>query len=97
MNRPRNDGQHGTVGAVARDVHGTVAAATRTARACRSGAGRVGDSPILGAGTYADDGAGACSNTGDGEAVMRLCVAKTSVRVDARRMHPEDGGARGAR
>jgi beta-aspartyl-peptidase (threonine type) len=41
--------------------------------------GRVGDSPILGAGTYADDLAGACSTTGHGEAMLRLCLAKTAV------------------
>jgi L-asparaginase / beta-aspartyl-peptidase len=41
--------------------------------------GRVGDSPIVGAGTYADDEAGACSTTGHGEAMMRVCLAKTAV------------------
>ncbi len=39
-------------------------------------AGRVGDSPIIGAGTYADDLAGACSTTGHGEAMMRVLFAK---------------------
>jgi beta-aspartyl-peptidase (threonine type) len=38
--------------------------------------GRVGDSPIIGAGTYADNDAGAISTTGHGEAMIRLCVAK---------------------
>ena len=52
--------------------------------------GRVGDTPILGAGTYADDGAGACSNTGDGEAVMRLCLGKMAVEWMRTGMHPVD-------
>lgn len=69
----------GTVGAVARDAHGHVAAATSTGGMFMKRAGRVGDSPILGAGTYADDDAGAGSNTGHGEAVMRLCLAKTAI------------------
>ena len=42
-------------------------------------AGRVGDSPLIGAGTYADDEAGACSTTGHGEAMIRMCLAKTAV------------------
>lgn len=69
----------GTVGAVARDAQGRVAAATSTGGLINKARGRVGDSPILGAGTYADDAAGACSTTGDGEAMMRLCVAKTCI------------------
>lgn len=68
----------GTVGAVVA-VRGTVAAATSTGGRANKRRGRVGDSPILGAGTYADDEAAACSTTGDGEAMMRLCVAKTAV------------------
>ena len=83
-------GEHGTVGAVARDRFGTVAAATSTGGRMFKRPGRVGDSPIIGAGTYADDRAGACSNTGDGEAVMRLCLAKTAVEWMRTGMHPED-------
>jgi beta-aspartyl-peptidase (threonine type) len=80
----------GTVGAVARDLNGTLVAATSTGGRVNKGAGRVGDSPILGAGTYADDDAGACSNTGDGEAVMRVCLAKTAIEWLRQGMHPED-------
>jgi beta-aspartyl-peptidase (threonine type) len=69
----------GTVGAVARDVNGHVAAATSTGGMVNKPAGRVGDSPIIGAGTYADDEAGACSTTGHGEAMIRVCVAKSAV------------------
>jgi beta-aspartyl-peptidase (threonine type) len=77
----------GTVGAVARDAEGHVAAATSTGGMVNKLVGRVGDSPIVGAGCYADDEAGACSTTGYGEAMMRVCLAKTAVdelRVSAR-------------
>ncbi|MEO8797678.1 MAG: isoaspartyl peptidase/L-asparaginase [Polyangiaceae bacterium] len=66
----------GTVGAVAFDCNGHLAAATSTGGTMNKPRGRVGDSPILGAGTYADDAGGACSTTGDGEAFLRLCLAK---------------------
>jgi beta-aspartyl-peptidase (threonine type) len=79
----------GTVGAVARDSNGHVAAATSTGGRVNKSAGRVGDSPILGAGTYADDDAGACSNTGDGEAVMRLCLGKSAIEWMRGRMDPK--------
>lgn len=69
----------GTVGAVARDAAGHVAAATSTGGMVNKRVGRVGDSPILGAGTYADDEAGACSTTGHGEAMMRVCLAKSAI------------------
>ena len=69
----------GTVGAVARDAGGHVAAATSTGGMVNKLPGRVGDSPLIGAGNYADDEAGACSTTGHGEAMIRVCLAKTAV------------------
>lgn len=69
----------GTVGAVARDASGRVAAATSTGGMVNKLAGRVGDSPIIGAGTYADDTAAACSTTGHGESMIRVCLAKTTI------------------
>jgi beta-aspartyl-peptidase (threonine type) len=69
----------GTVGAVARDEHGHVAAATSTGGRINKSKGRVGDSPLIGAGTYADDEAGAVSTTGDGEIMIRLCTARSAV------------------
>jgi beta-aspartyl-peptidase (threonine type) len=80
----------GTVGAVARDASGHVAAATSTGGVVNKRAGRVGDSPILGAGTYADDLAGACSSTGDGEAIMRVCLAKLAVDTMGAGKSPEE-------
>lgn len=67
--------RHGTVGAVARDRHGNLAAATSTGGMTAKRSGRVGDSPVIGAGTFADNSSCAVSATGDGEAFLRLCVA----------------------
>lgn len=66
----------GTVGAVARDVHGNLAAATSTGGITGKRFGRVGDSPIIGAGTYADNRSVAVSCTGRGEEFIRHCVAR---------------------
>ncbi|GAC1371617.1 MAG: hypothetical protein NVS3B10_18840 [Polyangiales bacterium] len=65
----------GTVGAVARDAHGRLAAATSTGGSMDKDVGRVGDSPIVGAGTYADDALGAVSTTGKGESFLRTAFA----------------------
>jgi isoaspartyl peptidase/L-asparaginase-like protein (Ntn-hydrolase superfamily) len=65
----------GTVGAVARDGDGRLAAATSTGGINGKHPGRVGDSPIIGAGTWADDATAAISCTGDGEAVIRIALA----------------------
>src|SRR6267154_2458928 len=68
-------GAGGTVGAVALDGAGHLAAATSTGGITNKHRGRVGDSPIIGAGTYADDGWCAVSSTGQGEFFMRQVVA----------------------
>jgi beta-aspartyl-peptidase (threonine type) len=67
--------KYGTVGAVAVDSAGHVAAATSTGGLTGKRWGRVGDSPLIGAGTYADDRAAAVSCTGAGEFFIRLGVA----------------------
>lgn len=59
-----------TVGAVALDIAGHLAAATSTGGATGQLAGRVGDTPLIGAGTWADDRSCAVSATGDGEALI---------------------------
>jgi L-asparaginase / beta-aspartyl-peptidase len=69
------DLKYGTVGAVALDSKGHVAAATSTGGLTGKRWGRIGDSPIIGAGTYADDRACAVSATGSGEYFIRLGVA----------------------
>lgn len=65
-----------TVGAVALDRHGNLAAATSTGGTTNKRWGRVGDSPIIGAGTFADNRSCAVSATGDGEYFIRAAVAK---------------------
>lgn len=67
--------RHGTVGAVARDAAGHLAAATSTGGMTGKRAGRVGDTPIVGAGTYAEDATCAVSGTGTGEVFIRLTAA----------------------
>jgi L-asparaginase / beta-aspartyl-peptidase len=67
---------HGTVGAVVRDAGGAVAAATSTGGVFGQRTGRVGDSPLIGAGTYADERV-AVSATGDGEALITAVAAHT--------------------
>jgi len=64
----------GTVGAVARDAQGNVAAATSTGGMTGKRSGRIGDSPVIGAGTYADNGLGAASATGEGEGILRVVL-----------------------
>jgi len=66
----------GTIGAVARDRAGHVAAATSTGGTFLKRPGRVGDSPIIGAGTYADDRLAAVSATGHGEPIIRITLAR---------------------
>ena len=70
------EGKLGTVGAVARDLTGNVAAGTSTGGIDLMLPGRVGDSPLIGAGTYADNNGGAVSMTGHGEAIIRAGMAK---------------------
>jgi beta-aspartyl-peptidase (threonine type) len=65
----------GTVGAVALDRSGNLAAGTSTGGTSGKAAGRVGDSPIIGAGTYADNEGCAVSCTGHGEFFIRFAVA----------------------
>jgi beta-aspartyl-peptidase (threonine type) len=78
----------GTVGAVAVDRNGHVAAATSTGGLLGKLPGRIGDSAILGAGTYADDSAGAASATGDGEAIIIAGLAKAAVDGVGNGRHP---------
>ncbi len=67
--------KYGTVGAVARDRDGHLAAATSTGGVTGKRWGRIGDSPLIGAGTYADDRACAVSATGSGEDFVRAVAA----------------------
>src|SRR5512137_1594158 len=66
----------GTIGAVARDRAGHLAAATSTGGTFLKRPGRVGDSPLIGAGTYADDRLAAVSATGGGEKIIQVTLAR---------------------
>jgi beta-aspartyl-peptidase (threonine type) len=72
----REFSKFGTVGAVAIDKEGSLAAGTSTGGMMGKLYNRVGDSPIIGAGTYADNNTCAVSCTGHGEYFMRIAVAK---------------------
>jgi beta-aspartyl-peptidase (threonine type) len=69
------DNKFGTVGAVAVDRQGNVAAATSTGGMTNKRFGRVGDSPVIGAGTWADNATCAVSATGHGEFFIRYAAA----------------------
>ncbi|HYF02611.1 MAG TPA: isoaspartyl peptidase/L-asparaginase, partial [Patescibacteria group bacterium] len=66
---------YGTVGAVAIDKDGNLASATSTGGTPSKMCGRVGDSPVIGAGTYANNETCAVSCTGDGEYFIKTCAA----------------------
>ncbi|MEA3048823.1 MAG: L-asparaginase / beta-aspartyl-peptidase [Sphingomonadales bacterium] len=82
--------KYGTIGAVAVDVRGHVAAATSTGGLTGKRWGRIGDSPLIGAGTYADDRSAAVSATGAGEYFIRAAVAH---EICARIRHGESARA----
>jgi beta-aspartyl-peptidase (threonine type) len=71
----KDDKKFGTVGAVALDIHGNLAAGTSTGGMTNKKFGRIGDSPIVGAGTYANNKTCAISCTGHGEFFIRSVVA----------------------
>ena len=80
----------GTVGAVAMDQDGRLAAATSTGGMTGKRFNRIGDSPIIGAGTYADDRSCAVSATGHGEVFIRAAVAHdicSRMRYGGRTLH----------
>ena len=74
-NTAQHDKKFGTVGAVALDINGNLAAGTSTGGMTNKKFGRVGDSPIIGAGTYANNNTCAISCTGHGELFIRSVVA----------------------
>jgi beta-aspartyl-peptidase (threonine type) len=71
----KTDHKFGTVGAVAIDKNGTITAGTSTGGMTNKAFGRIGDSPIIGAGTYADNRSCGISATGHGEYFIRYAVA----------------------
>src|SRR5439155_7463573 len=83
---PEHD-RHGTVGAVALDKAGNLAAATSTGGTTNKLPGRIGDTPVIGAGTYANNQTCAVSCTGDGEYFIRAAAAhEVSALIEYRGM-----------
>lgn len=71
----------GTVGAVALDRAGTIAAATSTGGTTGKLPGRVGDSALIGCGTYAESALAGVSCTGEGEAIIRVALARRTIEI----------------
>src|SRR6266496_1408092 len=83
--------RHGTVGAVGLDQSGNLAAATSTGGTTNKRPGRVGDTPVIGAGTYANNATCAVSATGDGEYFIRASVGNNiSALMEYRGMSLKD-------
>ena len=91
--RPFEEHKFGTVGAVALDRAGNLGAGTSTGGMTNKRFGRVGDSPIIGAGTYADNETCGVSCTGDGEYFIRASVAH---EVSSRMRHARESVERAA-
>jgi beta-aspartyl-peptidase (threonine type) len=88
------DDAKGTVGAVALDKNGNLAAATSTGGMTNKRPGRIGDSPLIGAGTYANNASCAVSATGDGEFFIRAVVAHDICALVEYKRLPLDAAAR---
>jgi len=87
----KKDSKFGTVGAVALDSFGNIAAATSTGGMTNKKFGRVGDSPMIGAGTYANNKTCAVSCTGSGEFFIRGVVAyDVSALMEYKKLKLED-------
>ena len=71
----KDEDKYGTVGCVAIDVNGNIVAGTSTGGMTNKKWGRIGDSPIIGAGTYANNGTCGISSTGSGEYFIRTVAA----------------------
>ncbi len=85
--------RHGTVGAVALDKDGNLAAATSTGGMTKKLPGRIGDTPVIGAGTYANNQTCAVSCTGDGEYFIRAVAAhEVSALMEYRGMTLQEAG-----
>lgn len=86
-----NDHKYGTVGAVAIDKQGNIAAGTSTGGLTNKRYGRIGDSPIIGAGTYANNQICGVSSTGTGEFFIRTVAAhEVSSIIKYQRKSPKE-------
>jgi N4-(beta-N-acetylglucosaminyl)-L-asparaginase len=80
---------HDTIGMIAVDAHGNFGGSCTTSGQGFKMRGRVGDSPIIGAGLFADNEAGAATATGQGEDVIRICGTHLVVELMRQGLHPE--------
>lgn len=91
INEMMKDKKFGTVGAVACDAEGNIAAATSTGGMTNKKYGRIGDSPVIGAGTYANNKTCAISCTGHGEPFIKAVAAyDVSAHMEYRNMNLHD-------
>jgi N4-(beta-N-acetylglucosaminyl)-L-asparaginase len=80
---------HDTIGMVAMDAAGNLSGSCTTSGMAFKMRGRLGDSPIIGAGLFVDNEVGACTATGQGEDVIRICGSHTVVELMRQGMAPE--------
>ena len=80
---------HDTIGMVAMDMNGNLSGSCTTSGAGFKMRGRVGDSPIIGAGLFVDNEAGACTATGQGEDVIRVAGSHAVVELMRQGLSPE--------
>ena len=87
-NLPSGELNHDTIGMVAMDASGNLSGSCTTSGMAFKMRGRLGDSPIIGAGLYVDNEVGACTATGQGEDVIRICGSHTVVELMRQGMSP---------
>jgi len=88
---------HGTLNLIVRDSEGNLAVGVSTSGTALKMPGRTGDSPIIGAGNYADNSAGAAACTGRGELAIRICLAKHVVDLMRQRVAVQEACIDGIR
>ena len=86
---PNGELNHDTIGMVAMDADGNLSGSCTTSGMGFKMRGRLGDSPIIGAGLFVDNEVGACTATGQGEDVIRICGSHTVVELMRQGMSPE--------
>jgi len=86
---PNGELNHDTIGMVAMDAAGNLSGSCTTSGMGFKMRGRLGDSPIIGAGLFVDNEVGACTATGQGEDVIRVCGSHTVVELMRQGMSPE--------
>lgn len=86
---PDGEWNHDTIGMVAMDAAGNLSGSCTTSGMGFKMRGRLGDSPIIGAGLFVDNEVGACTATGQGEDVIRMCGSHTVVELMRQGMSPE--------